>query len=375
MERRGQTPPGGITAVDLRPLLEARGPFATVMLETNRTTENAGIHWEQRWRAVRRDLLDAGATEQLVSHLDQQIPDAHRHGDVFYAIANEERAWIATHFAERAEGELVRVASLPVLAPFLAQRQLAIPHIVALVDREGADVATMVAGDDRHDTITGATGPAIRRTAPGGWSQKRYQHRAEVEWSRTAREIANELAATADRTHAEVIVMAGDVREVQLVLDDLPEPIRARTHLVAGGRAAGTDEAARGSEVARFVSTAAAEQSVDLLRKLREEIGQQDRAAVGADSTLDALNRSQVEVLLVHDDPDDDRIAWFGSELVPIAAQGERNLIADPQEGRLIDVAIRAAIGSGADIRVVPKTAAMADGLAAILRWADAHAR
>ncbi|MBV9411271.1 MAG: hypothetical protein JO148_06730, partial [Acidimicrobiia bacterium] len=48
------------------------------------------------------------------------------------------------------------------------------------------------------------------------------------------------------------------------------------------------------------------------MAKFREERGQGDRAADGPAATLEAMSRSQVEVLLVHADPDDTRTAWFG---------------------------------------------------------------
>ena len=42
----------------------------------------------------------------------------------------------------------------------------------------------------------------------------------------------------------------------------------------------------------------------------------------------------------------------------------------EPVEGRLVDVAVRAALGTGAGIRVVPPGAAgPTDGMGAVLRW------
>src|SRR3954451_9163711 len=113
MERRGTTPAGGFDATDLRPLMESSGPFVTLLLETDRTTENAGIRWERRWATVRKDLLAAGATYAVVSHLADVIRDTHRDGDSFYAVANDDRVWVVSHWPGRPTPELVRVASLP----------------------------------------------------------------------------------------------------------------------------------------------------------------------------------------------------------------------------------------------------------------------
>jgi hypothetical protein len=79
-------------------------------------------------------------------------------------------------------------------------------------------------------------------------------------------------------------------------------------------------------------------------------------AAEGADATLAALARSQVEVLLIVDDPDDERGAWFGAapqqvatDRAAVEAMGEFI----PVQGRLPDVAVRAALGTSAAVHVV----------------------
>ena len=98
-------------------------------------------------------------------------------------------------------------------------------------------------------------------------------------------------------------------------------------------------------------------------------------AAEGADATLAALTRSQVEVLLLVDDPDDERGAWFGAALQQVAtdraaveAMGESM----PVQGRLPDVAVRAALGTSAAVHVVDPDAGLREGLGALLRFPTA---
>jgi len=215
------------------------------------------------------------------------------------------------------------VASLPSLGPLIEHRQREVPHVVALVDRQGADIVAVERGGEARDNeVDGVHGPVIRKSAPGGWSQRRYQDRADESWAKTARAISDAVVATADQIDAQLVVLAGDVRELQLVRDALPERLRELTHVVHGGRAAGTDEDARRHEIERLVHTAVADATVALVRKLREELGQHDRAAVGTRDTFSALQKAEVEVLLVHDDPDDERTAWFGDAPTAIGAGG-----------------------------------------------------
>jgi peptide subunit release factor 1 (eRF1) len=383
MQHRGTTPLGGVSADDLRPRFEdsadAVSSAVTVLLATNPAEENAGPRWAQRWKTARRELESMGAEAAALERLDDASADAYRHGDCFYAVADASRLWVAESWPGAPRQELLRVATLPSLAPLLARRQRQVPHVVALVDREGADIITVERGGEVRDAeVEGEHGAVIRKTSPGGWSQRRYQDRAEESWNRTARGIADAIVASTDHVDAQVVVLAGDVREVQLVREALPAHIAERTHVVHGGRAAGTDDAARAHEVERLLDTAVADATVALLRKLREELGQHDRAVVGTRQTFTALQKAQVEVLLVHDDPADERTAWFGDTPTAVGATGgdlePADLGVDPgaeRVGRLVDVAIWAAIGTGADVRVVPSVHALPDGLGAILRWSD----
>jgi hypothetical protein len=140
-----------------------------------------------------------------------------------------------------------------------------------------------------------------------------------------------------------------------------------------------------------------------VLERFAEERGQAadaspaeqgDRVVEGAGATLAALGRGQVETLLLTGlFLDDERTAWFGPAPTDVAA--ERGTLADlgvaePVEGRLVDVAVRAALGTGADVHVLdpadetrpaegrgkthdappPPEAAPAEGLGALLRFA-----
>jgi hypothetical protein len=371
MEHRGITPPGGVAVDDLRDVVSTDQPMVTVLLATGPVEANPGPRWAQRWKTVRRELERMGAEPAALTHLDDVAAEAYRRGSAFYAVADVDRVWVSESWPGPVRDELLRVGRLPSLAPLLARRQRRVPHVVALVDRQGADIVVVERdGDVQDDEVTGERGPVLRKSGPGGWSQRRYQDRAEESWARTAQDIADAIVADADRVDAEVIVVAGDVREVALVRDALPTRVADRVHVIEGGRAAGTDDGAREHEIERLLDTAVADATVALLRKLREELGQHDRGVVGSAPTFDALGKGQVEVLLVHDDPADDRTAWFGE--APTMIGVAPNDVADgaAAQARLVDVAIRAAIGTGAEVRVVPSVHALPDGLGGILRWA-----
>ncbi|HEV2895568.1 MAG TPA: hypothetical protein VG411_17600, partial [Actinomycetota bacterium] len=112
------------------------------------------------------------------------------------------------------------------------------------------------------------------------------------------------------------------------------------------------------------------------LDRFAAERGQADRAVEGAAATLAALALGQVGTLLLTGlFLDDERTAWFGPAPTDVAAdQGTlADLgVAEPVEGRLVDVAVRAALGTGADVRVLDPgdEAGPAEGVGALLRFA-----
>jgi hypothetical protein len=372
MERTGVTPQGAVTAPDLAEVLAAPGPFFSVYLTTESGIENAAQRSEQHWKNVRRDMAESGAPEAVLDDIAALVPDAHLQGQTLAVIANADGVLHVEHGPEPPPNDRLDVGPVPHLFPILAMRQNWPPFATVLADRAGADLA--VYRHDRADVHREAGGVAdvISRTKPGGWSQLRYQHRAENTWERNADDVAEELGKVVDRFDPRLIVAAGEVRALQLIRDALPEGVADRWIEVDGGRGEdGSDDvfAARAHEQLAAVVNA---DTMALLSKFREELGQRDRAADGPDDTLGALQRAQVEVLLVADAPADVRTAWCGPEPTQVGRERD-HLVAmgvdDPWEVRLVDVAVRAALGTGAGVRLVPDGDTPTGRVGAILRW------
>ena len=73
------------------------------------------------------------------------------------------------------------------------------------------------------------------------------------------------------------------------------------------------------------------------------------------------------------EDADDETEAWFGSEPARIAvseAAGATLGWSGLRPGRRREAVVRAAIGTGAQVRVVPRGAGPAEDVGALLRWA-----
>jgi hypothetical protein len=122
----------------------------------------------------------------------------------------------------------------------------------------------------------------------------------------------------------------------------------------------------------RQVATAAARDTVAEIERFRAAREAEHLATDGPAETVPALQRSEVDVLLVHEDPDDQRRAWFGKDATAVALSAGELIsmgTSQPSEGPLVAVALRAALGTGAQVHVIPAHGGPRDGVGALLRW------
>lgn len=373
MEQTGTIPRGLIDVSEWSDLFGRPGPVATVCMGTPAATDNASHKNRLRWEEARRRLEGEGAPPAVTDAIEGLIADAHQHGEGLAVYADRSGILRAAHSPVAPRDEIVRWDSLPSISPVVGWRQHQPTYLVVLVDHQGADLfASGSQVPDHFEEAGKAERYPVARNAPGGWSQRRYQQHAVENWAESAREVADSVADLADRYSPEVVLVGGDPRSVELLMEALPRPVAERTEQVSGSRAAdgGGDHSAR--EVGRMVETVAARQTVAVLEELRQHLGRGDRAVEGVGPTMQALREARVAALLFHDDPGDERRAWFTAEPTGVAATKEllEGVGSGPVgDGRLVDVALRAAVGSGARVRVVPAAGGPKEGIGALLRW------
>lgn len=384
MERAG----AGVPAVSdprLESVAKAEGPFLSVYLSASVTEEDASAHDMARWSLLRRRLQAAGAVEAALEAVDRAVPGAHTEGASLGMVCGPDGDILIDHDVEDLPRDLGTWGPVPVLTPLIGWRQNRPPYVLVLLDRTGADVMGV-----RRDAppVTGTAGGETWRaskTRGGAWAHVTMQRRVEETWSRNAHAVAAELRAMVARTGAELVLVAGEPKAVGMLRPLLERPVADLVHEVRGARQLEGPTAAVEDEVARWVRSAAAERTVSVLDAFHHHRGSHGRAADGAAATLAALRSAQVDVLLLHDPrlvhrSDGGRgdggeamaTAWFDSGnpvLVAQRADELSDLGATPLEGPLVDVAVRAALASGAAVRLVPAHGGPADGLGALLRW------
>lgn len=374
MERAGTTPQTAVDTSDLGDVADRTGQFLTVQMTTEAEIDNAAQRSDQRWRALRDEAAAMGAPEEALAAVDPLIPDAHLDGQSLAVVATAEGVTHCEHHPGLPRLDLVRWAPLPSLVEVVAWRQQCPPYVTVLADRQGTDLSAYRREAPDLETEAGGDDYPLRKPNAGGWSQRRYQERAENTWERNASDVAEQVSRLADRVGARLVIAAGDERALVMLREALPHELVDRFQVVGGGRSADGSEESFQANVEAALALAVNADTEALLEKFREELGQADRAADGPEATLRALAMAAVDVLLVApDDPEDARTAFFGPDPAVVGATTEdvRALGVDkPVEGRLVDVAMRAALGIGAGVRVVPPGAAgPTGGLGAILRW------
>lgn len=370
----------GLRPDDLGTLLGEPGPFLTLYLNTESAVPNAGQLSEKRWKSLRDQLSDAGVPDAVLEAVDPLVGEAHLSGQTLAVVAAPDGVRHVEHHPQPPHRDIVQWAALASVGPIIEWRQKQLPHIIVLADRSGADFIV-----DRGDSQDG--GPAGRDQGEGdnvrselevepssvaGGTPRRNVHRAENAWADNARTEADTLTKLVDACSPRVVVAAGDVRAVQLLKEAVPDRVKNMMEVVEGARSDPGVSDELNAEVGRQVASVSAEDTVSVLHQLRSHLGQGYGAAEGAQAVLDALRKSQVELLVFHDDPDDDRTAWFGPDPGQVAKTNtelEFLGVERPRRARLMDVALLGALGTGASVRFVPHGGGPSEDLGALLRW------
>lgn len=349
----------------------AQAPVISVYLNTEGARPDAPEQVALRWKNVRRRLLEAGAPEAAVARVEPLLDDAHIAGETLVAIANADRLLYVANLPERPEGDVGEVGPLPHVLPLLAATQRMIPHVVVAIDRIGAELLAVLPFDPDQDAKVTGDDQHIARSAPGGWSQRRFQQRAENRWEANASDVADELTRLVDTTGPRLVVVSGDVRAVGFLREHVPARVAGLLTEVQGDYNS-LEEALRRSR--ELVAEVVERDTAGILADYERERGQGDRSSVGPAETLDALARGQVETVLLDPTRTEGLTAWFGPELAQVGASEEALRaagVASPAPASLDDVLTRAAAGTSAVVRLVPAGAdhVAPSGVGGLLRY------
>ncbi|HSE10605.1 MAG TPA: Vms1/Ankzf1 family peptidyl-tRNA hydrolase [Nocardioidaceae bacterium] len=371
-----------ITHSTLEVVLRPAEPVAAVYLGAAPDVANEyQLAWETRWKPLAARLREQGADEATIHVLETAVsaPATARAARGSGQVAGYSRG-----------GEVLAVVPLPGLAgpdmarygapahmlPVLTWAQERPAFVLVVIDRAGADIAASIGGgsDPVHSEVEGPD-DEIERNAPGGWeglTQGRYQRRAEDSWAHNAGAVAEAAAAALQRVEGKILVLSGDVRAQQFLLEKLPEWVHQTVTVkrINGSRHADGSHKVRDELVARAVDEATADDLRQLWDTFAEQRSPNGMAVEGAHDTLAALAAGRVATLLIKGD--EGMRAWFNSSPTDIAPADEDAPVSPgARVGPLVDVAVRAALLTGAQVRVIPPDAGFgpSQGVGGICRF------
>jgi hypothetical protein len=363
----------------LRPLYARPGPWASAYLDASRDTEDAAARLALGWRDLAGRLAAQGAPAPVVDALGEAVQGHEtrpgRYGLAVFGASPD--AVSVHHLPVPPITELAAYGPVPHAMPLVAQRGDDVSWVRVVADRTGADLEGVDAGGlHRRGEVRGGERFPLRKVHAGGWSQERFQRSAEESWKHNAGDVAAATVHLAERIGADVVIVAGDVRARELLVEKLPPRWRVRTvQSDAGSRAPGADEEALDESTVIAVAEVAEQQAVDA----RDRFGAQEGAGDGLPAVVAALQRAQVDTLLLVDDPSSTDHAWIGSEANQLALSRDEVAamgVADPRRVRADAALVRALVGTDAGIVFVgPDEVDLQHGVGAVLRWNDATTR
>ncbi|WP_405095858.1 Vms1/Ankzf1 family peptidyl-tRNA hydrolase [Micromonospora sp. NBC_01412] len=361
----------------LRPLYNRPGPWCSVYLDASRDTEDARPALDLRWRALKGELLAQGADAPTVDAVERVVrghdPMPGDYGIAVFAARG--RAVLSEYLSAPPLRDLAAVSELPHTMPLLAQRGEQIAWVRVLADRTGADaVAVSAGGVPRRAHITGREDFQLRRVKPGGWSQSRYQRAATEAWHHNAGDVAAATVELAEKVGADVLVVAGDVRATGMIAAQLPErwqDVVVRTD--AGSRHGGADPTLMDDLTVQTIAEVADQRVTATL----DRFGMQEDVGAGLDSVVWALQRNQVDTMLIVDDPSSTEELWIGPRPTDISTDPgllTAMSVPDPHRVRADAALVRALVGTDAELTVLAPEEApeLTDGVGAVLRYVDA---
>jgi peptide subunit release factor 1 (eRF1) len=357
----------------LKALQGAGKPFVSLYLNTEAARELGVEELALRWRSL-RDQISGEVPEKALLLLEEVVEGSHRKGHGLAAFTFGEEMHLRRFLASPITDSIAS-GPLPSMIPLIEWIQDHPTYAVVVADRQGADIH-VVGGMDEDETIeVEGDHDEIRKSNPGGWSQRRFQNRAEDSWEQNAEKVAKELDLIVRQEALPLVIVMGDVRAVAYLKENASPEVAGLIQIL--DTAPPTDDALDEvrEEVEQTVAALTGRSTEAILSKFLEERGQSDLATDGLEATLAALRIAQVETLLVARDGVEGS-AWFSRSDVTQAA-AERSTLSDIgmddlEEAPASDVLVRLALGTGAAIRVIPtlpQEHGPTGGVGAILRF------
>lgn len=363
----------------LADLYRRAGSASTVYADVTQDTSDPRRTGTIRQRTVREALMDAGAPEvdaAVIVDLLEEPPGVG--GSVSRLLVVREGA---VEVNELLQGEplaelMASYGPVPALIPLLIQRPRDLSYVVAEVGRDGGEITQFRLSRRQkpvaHRAVHGDTEFLTKTQAEDDFlAGGRYQHHTEEIWKRNEGLVAAAIDEIVQASGAELLVVTGDVRARQLLIDQLsPATLKILTVVPTNTRPGGATTDELDANLHRHIASILAADEYDALTRLEtgrnDGLAETDQAAV-----IRGLQQSQVDVLVIAPSALDDatlialdREPWVATSSEEALGAGELGAVP------AADALVRAAILTDARV-VVASPSELPEGASAcaILRW------
>ncbi|PWC07806.1 Vms1/Ankzf1 family peptidyl-tRNA hydrolase [Mycetocola zhujimingii] len=360
---------------ELAELWRRDGTFSSVFIDANGTWDGPGHDGEARRRQVLDRLARAGAPDADLATVERilAVPTgtAGPHSR-FLVVHNGEPLLDEVLSGPLVWPETVAYLEIPDLVPLVKYRQNDVVYLVVEAGRGNGEInayrASHVAAL-RHENIEGRT-DSLNKVQAGGWSHSNYQQHSEEIWKQNQSQLAAAVNELVRQLRPGFVLLAGDVRAVQLLSEELSAAARDISTVVpANLLAAGSSRESLQARISRKLEEIRQRAQSLLLDKL--SAGDSENGALGFGAVVHSLQQSQADTVLIDSEGTDGRTLlaladapWVAT--VPEEALGARVIGPVPA----VLAIVRAATLTESrvvfvDHGILPKSAEVA----AVLRW------
>ena len=308
-------------------------------------------------------------TARIMAYLrDELRPSAN--GLALFACAGAGGFFKAVQLDAPVKRHQLHVTQEPYLYPLARLIDQHPRYVALLADTNSARL--FVFGLGRASSSEEVQGVKVSRTQGGGWSQMRYQRRADNYHLLHAKEVVEMLERVVREEAADHIVLAGDEVSIPLLREQLPPHLADKVIDVLR-----LDMRTPEHEVLKATLAALREHNAqtdaERVRHLLDEYRAGGLAVVGLRDTLTALYRGQVDELLVSASAREIICEEEDIEEVPADDSSPRRGVVGGREPHLVaaDLLVTHARRTGARVTFIEDAALLANigGVGALLRY------
>ena len=350
-------------------------PSSGVHVDAAALFDGSGQDAEQHRQHIQDSLAEAGAPPADRAVVDRILAEPTGIGGPcsrFLVVADGEALVDEIVAGPMASAEIASYSTVPNLLPLLVDRSHDALYLIVEAGREGGEIRAVRArqsGAVHQEDVPGRA-DNLNKVRAGGRAHSHYQHHAEELWKQNQNQLADAVDALVRELRPRLVVLAGDLRAVQLLMEELAPASKEIASTVATHvRAAGSSKDALTEHVAakldeiRLTNEAAA---IDRL-----SAGDFENGAVGVGSVLHALQQGQVEAMLLDLGALGDRTLFALRSEPWVASAPEEALGVAVLESVPAALALaRAAVVADSRLMFVDGTLLPQNaGVAAVLRW------